>query len=305
VALLAVACRGGAARSAAVDLVLPSATHGISIDEAAPTITVTDGDVRLDKARVDDARALDRCRSDALYQELFRSKPALVAVRLDRGAHASLVKGVLGTAAAAGSTHAYLIVRVPSRGERAIEVDLRTPRSGLSLQVRPEACDLAWGGSRRPAVGYEQLAAAVRDEWTAHGAHRAIDDTSFDDANIEARDDVDYATLVRAIDAVLDTKREWHEPGSVNRDPALVVHLALGDHGAPCQAPPAPSPIPRCIRAGGTCVGPAAIQASPASPCPPGMRRVDDVTLPGAAPETTPACLGIPFGEEACCMPAR
>jgi hypothetical protein len=32
------------------------------------------------------------------------------------------------------------------------------------------------------------------------------------------------------------------------------------------------------------------------------MHRVDDVALPGEAPAHDPACLGIPFGEEACCM---
>jgi hypothetical protein len=33
------------------------------------------------------------------------------------------------------------------------------------------------------------------------------------------------------------------------------------------------------------------------------MHRVDDVTLADAGSDRSPACLGIPFGEEACCMP--
>lgn len=83
-----------------------------------------------------------------------------------------------------------------------------------------------------------------------------------------------------------------------------------------CQSRPAPAPAPvevvtrpiaadaavdtrpRCIQAGGVCVGPAAIAANPRAPCAAGMHRVDDVAIPG----NSPACLGIPLGEEACCI---
>jgi hypothetical protein len=59
---------------------------------------------------------------------------------------------------------------------------------------------------------------------------------------------------------------------------------------------------PRCVRAGGTCVGPAAIRARPSAPCAPGMHRVDDVVLPGEPAQHPPACYGIRLGEEACCV---
>lgn len=62
---------------------------------------------------------------------------------------------------------------------------------------------------------------------------------------------------------------------------------------------------PRCERAGGKCVGPAAIAAHPTAPCPPGMKRVDDVSIPGEPADRNPACLGIPLGEEACCLPTK
>ncbi len=88
---------------------------------------------------------------------------------------------------------------------------------------------------------------------------------------------------------------------------------ALSQFDAAPSAPSAPSATvvveqrrdsrARCERAGGKCVGPAAIAVNPTAPCPTGMRRVDDVTLVGESPESTPACLGIPFGEEACCIP--
>jgi hypothetical protein len=80
---------------------------------------------------------------------------------------------------------------------------------------------------------------------------------------------------------------------------------------AACHRAPAPPPTPgsgsaftgpRCVLAGGTCVGPAAIQANPSAPCAPGLHRVDDVPAPAGR---DPACLGIPTGEEACCMPDR
>lgn len=59
------------------------------------------------------------------------------------------------------------------------------------------------------------------------------------------------------------------------------------------------SSAPRCVVAGGRCVGPAAIRANPTAPCPPGFDRVDRVEAPG----DTPPCLGMRLGEEACCMP--
>jgi hypothetical protein len=65
---------------------------------------------------------------------------------------------------------------------------------------------------------------------------------------------------------------------------------------------PSADPRPRCVRAGGVCVGPAAIHARPTAPCAPGMRRVDDVALPGEPPQHPPACYGIRLGEEACCV---
>jgi len=85
---------------------------------------------------------------------------------------------------------------------------------------------------------------------------------------------------------------------------ALVVALAAACSADSLQhraSSPSPTPAtsPRCVAAGGTCVGPAAIQANPGAPCPQGLHRVDDVAIAG----TEPACLGIPLGEEACCMP--
>lgn len=67
--------------------------------------------------------------------------------------------------------------------------------------------------------------------------------------------------------------------------------------------PPVASTLaPRCVRAGGTCVGMAAVRANPKAPCPPGMHKVTDVSVaPGE--EAAPLCLGIHTGEEACCMP--
>jgi len=64
---------------------------------------------------------------------------------------------------------------------------------------------------------------------------------------------------------------------------------------SPLSAPPA------CIIAGGMCVGPAAMAANPSAPCAAGMHRVDRI----AADDPQPPCLGIPTGEEACCMPDR
>jgi hypothetical protein len=89
---------------------------------------------------------------------------------------------------------------------------------------------------------------------------------------------------------------------------APFVALLACDHPTPEAAPPPQPPkdttaTPRCIRAGGKCVGPATIARNPAAPCPAGMRRVDDVVIDGGPRETAPACFGIPLGEEACCMP--
>src|ERR1700722_8905765 len=68
---------------------------------------------------------------------------------------------------------------------------------------------------------------------------------------------------------------------------------------AAASPPPTPISAPRCERAGGKCVGPAAIGANPTAPCAPGMHRVDDVAVDDATGEHTPACFGIPLGEEA------
>ncbi|MBP9086377.1 MAG: hypothetical protein KBG15_09695 [Kofleriaceae bacterium] len=108
---------------------------------------------------------------------------------------------------------------------------------------------------------------------------------------------------------------------------SLGLVLAGCGHGAsspPSSSPPSPQPSdaalrpvgvlpqavapealasPRCVRAGGRCVGPSAIAANPVAPCAAGMHRVDDVKIPGGPVETRPACWGIPLGEEACCMP--
>ncbi len=60
---------------------------------------------------------------------------------------------------------------------------------------------------------------------------------------------------------------------------------------------------PRCVRAGGTCVGMAAVRANPKAPCPAGMHKVTDVSAL-AGEEPAPLCMGTRTGEEACCMPA-
>jgi len=89
----------------------------------------------------------------------------------------------------------------------------------------------------------------------------------------------------------------------------LATVAILGCHSKPTPAPSRPVAAdaaatvevdsrPRCIQAGGVCVGPAAIAANPQAPCAAGMHRVDDVAIPG----NSPACLGIPLGEEACCV---
>jgi len=84
----------------------------------------------------------------------------------------------------------------------------------------------------------------------------------------------------------------------------FVLFVLAACHASSPPPPPVaetPKPIegPRCIAAGGRCVGPAAIAAHPSAPCPAGMHRVDDVLPRGPMP----ACYGIPHGEEACCMP--
>ncbi len=66
---------------------------------------------------------------------------------------------------------------------------------------------------------------------------------------------------------------------------------------------PQQGPSSRCQAAGGVCVGKGAIAANPGAPCPAGMHRVDHVPLLDGGAPTGPACLGIPFGEEACCLP--
>ncbi len=87
----------------------------------------------------------------------------------------------------------------------------------------------------------------------------------------------------------------------------IIVVAAACEQKAPALQPtPPPSGSasawqPRCLAAGGRCVGPAAIEANPSAPCAAGSHRVDDVPVPGGEP----ACLGIPTGEEACCMPDR
>jgi hypothetical protein len=85
----------------------------------------------------------------------------------------------------------------------------------------------------------------------------------------------------------------------------IILVAAACEQKAPTVQPtPPPSGSawqPRCLAAGGRCVGPAAIQANPSAPCAAGSHRVDDVPVPGHEP----ACLGIPTGEEACCMPDR
>ncbi|MFT3698747.1 MAG: hypothetical protein QM831_36710 [Kofleriaceae bacterium] len=88
---------------------------------------------------------------------------------------------------------------------------------------------------------------------------------------------------------------------------AMLVLVACRSPAPPPSPPPTHSDAasdtrPRCIQAGGMCVGPAAIQANPSAPCAAGYHRVDDVTLPTDRPGHAPACLGIPMGEEACCI---
>jgi hypothetical protein len=77
---------------------------------------------------------------------------------------------------------------------------------------------------------------------------------------------------------------------------------APAQRGSPTSPAPSPPATPRCLRAGGICVGPAAIAASPNAPCPAGRHRVDDVAIVDPGPPK-PACFGIPLGEEACCVP--
>jgi hypothetical protein len=101
---------------------------------------------------------------------------------------------------------------------------------------------------------------------------------------------------------------------------SIAIAICVGCQSTP---PPQPAPVevvphvapvadaaaippedsrPRCVKAGGTCVGPAAIAAHPSAPCADGMHRVDDVVIPGEGSAHSPACFGIPMGEEACCM---
>lgn len=93
--------------------------------------------------------------------------------------------------------------------------------------------------------------------------------------------------------------------GSVFVSPAAPTSVpTTSPYDAGITMPPiATAPAgPRCVRAGGTCVGMAAVRANPKAPCPAGMHKVTDVS---AAPgeESTPLCMGTRSGEEACCMP--
>ncbi|MEJ7734641.1 MAG: hypothetical protein WKG00_36285 [Polyangiaceae bacterium] len=93
---------------------------------------------------------------------------------------------------------------------------------------------------------------------------------------------------------------EPHPPPSTAPAVASAARGATADldppHGA--QSPQGPA----CVRAGGRCAGKAAVEANPSAPCGDGWHRVDAVsTEPRDA--NAPPCLGIPFGEEACCMP--
>lgn len=93
--------------------------------------------------------------------------------------------------------------------------------------------------------------------------------------------------------------------GSVFVSPAAPTSVpTTSPYDAGITMPPiATAPAgPRCVRAGGTCVGMAAVRANPKAPCPAGMHKVTDVS---AAPgeESTPLCMGTRTGEEACCMP--
>lgn len=57
--------------------------------------------------------------------------------------------------------------------------------------------------------GFPTLAAKVREEWKATGAHNVPTDRQFDRAVVHARNDMPYSELIAVMDAVNEPKREF------------------------------------------------------------------------------------------------
>jgi hypothetical protein len=119
----------------------------------------------------------------------------------------------------------------PAQVDRSLHVDARadgkftlTWKQGSTVistvdVARPEGDDAA-----EPARRYPDLAAKIREEWQANGAHRDPSDRRFDQAVLHTGDRLPFGEIVAILDAIHAPKRRDRTNAAV---PAFNVMFAV------------------------------------------------------------------------------
>ena len=241
------------------DISMPNAIHALPVDtERMPTVAVAGDKIFCNGALVGSTQPIVSARRimrvDALMEALKRTREGWIADHpgrafdgsalfiFDHTASALVVKSVFQTAAFAGYPNAQFAVRMNGGAMARLNVDAMLPGTAdaparenadeLHLVVGSSKYRLVW--RRRGVVTSTvdvpvggNLAESIRAVWTANSIHQGRSDKILDDAILLLGDDVDYAGIIKAADAIYATTRVLDVGGLIGPTSAFNVYLGM------------------------------------------------------------------------------